>query len=53
MKKLTNIKFISFLFFIGIIATSCVKDDDFNVPEINVEEPNVNVNTSIASVKAM
>ncbi len=53
MRKLTNIKFISFLFFVGIIATSCVKDDDFSVPEINVEDPDVNVNTTIASVKAM
>lgn len=53
MKKLNNIKFLSFLFFIGLIATSCVHDDDYNVPEMNVEEPNVNVNTDIVSVKAM
>lgn len=53
MKKLKNIKLLSFLFFLGMIATSCVHDDDFSVPEIIVEEPNVNVNTSIASVKAM
>src|SRR5690554_5855848 len=53
MKKLKNIKFLSFLFILGLFATSCVQDDDFNIPEINVEEPNVNVNTDIASVKAM
>src|SRR5690554_1646421 len=53
MKKLKNIKLLSFLFFLGMIATSCVHDDDFSVPEIIVEEPNVNVNTSIVSVKAM
>lgn len=53
MKKLNNIKLISFLFILGLVITSCVQDDDFNVPPINVEEPNVNVNTDIASVKAM
>src|SRR5690554_365696 len=53
MKRLKNIKLISFLFFLGMIATSCVHDDDYNVPAINVEEPNINVNTDIVSVKAM
>ena len=51
MKKLKNIKLISFLFFLGIIVTSCVNDDDYNIPEMNIEEPNVNVNTDILSVK--
>lgn len=53
MKKFLNIKILSFLFILGITATSCVHDDDFNVPEINLEEPNVNVNTDIAAIKAM
>lgn len=53
MKKLKNIKLLSFLFFVGLIATSCVHDDDFSVPEIIVEEPNVNVNTDILSLKAL
>lgn len=39
--------------FIGMAVTSCVLDDDYSVPEINMEEPNVNVNTDIATVKAM
>lgn len=52
MKKLKNIKLLSFLFFVGLIATSCVHDDDYSVPEIIVEEPNVNVNTDIVSLKA-
>lgn len=51
MKNLKNIKLLSFLFFIGLIATSCVHDDDFGVPEINVEEPNVNVNFNIVAIK--
>lgn len=37
----------------GSFMSSCVHDDDFNVPQIDVEEPNVNVNTSIVSVKKM
>ncbi|MDN3722915.1 DUF5689 domain-containing protein [Aequorivita sp. SDUM287046] len=53
MKKYKNIKLLSFLFFLGIMVTSCVQDDDYNVPEINAQEPNVDVNTDIATVKAM
>lgn len=53
MEKLQNIRIISFLLAIGMMVTSCVHDDDFSVPEINMEEPNVNVNTDIATVKAM
>lgn len=53
MKTNRNIKFISFLFIIGSLLASCVNDDDFSVPYINMEEPNVNVNTSIVSVKKM
>lgn len=53
MKTFKKIKFLSFLFFLGLIATSCVHDDDYNVPEIDVEEPSVNVNTDITSIKAM
>lgn len=37
----------------GSFVASCVHDDDFSVPPINVEEPNVNVNTNIVSVKKM
>jgi len=53
MKKLQNIKIGGFLLVIGLILISCVHDDDFSVPEINMEEPNVHVNTDIATVKAM
>lgn len=53
MKNFKNFKLLSFLFILGIIATSCVHDDDFNVPEMNVEEPNVAVNTDLVSIKAM
>ena len=53
MKELKNIKPLLFLFFLGVISASCVHDDDFKVPEINVEEPDVNVNTNIVSVKSI
>jgi hypothetical protein len=36
-----------------MIVTACVQDDDYNLPEINSQEPNIDVNTDIASVKAM
>lgn len=51
MKNLKNIKLISLLFLLGIMGASCVQDDDYNVPEINVEEPNVDVNTTIETIK--
>lgn len=51
MKTIKNIKLLSVLFFAGLVSMSCVKDDDFDTPEINTEEPNVNVNTNIESVK--
>ncbi|HBL79938.1 MAG TPA: hypothetical protein DDZ79_08420 [Aequorivita sp.] len=55
MKNLKNIKLLPFLFFLGIIATSCVQDDDYNIPEINAEEPNIDPNDiiEISAVKAL
>lgn len=52
MKTIKNIKLLSVLFFAGLITMSCVKDDDFDTPEINTEEPNVTVNTNVESVKS-
>lgn len=51
MKTINNIKYLSILFFIGLVATSCVKDDDFNTPEISAEEPNIDVNFTIQLAK--
>src|SRR5690554_1729031 len=51
MKTINNIKFLSVLFILGLITSSCVQDDDFDIPEINFEEPDVDVNTTIGSVK--
>jgi len=53
MKNIKNFKFLSFLFVLGMIVTSCVQDDDFETPEVNAVEPNVTVNSSISTVKAM
>ncbi len=53
MKNFKYITLLAILYFIGMTITSCVKDDDYNIPEVNAEEPNVNVNISIAAVKAM
>lgn len=51
MKTIKNIKLLSVLFFAGLVTMSCVKDDDFDTPEIITEEPNVTVNTNIEKVK--
>ena len=52
--KTTNIfKSVIVLFFIGLCVSSCVQDDEFDIPEIYFEEPNINVNTSIQAVIAM
>lgn len=53
MKTINNIKFLSVLFFLGLIVSSCVQDDDFDTPEVIFEEPNVNVNTTIAAIKSL
>lgn len=51
MKNLKNSKLLLFLFFLGMIVTSCVQDDDYNAPEINSQEPNVAVNIDIQTIK--
>lgn len=53
MRNLKNLKLLVFLFILGMMVASCIHDDDYKVPEINVEEPNVDVNTNIVSVKSI
>ncbi|MCB0464157.1 MAG: hypothetical protein KDC78_00585, partial [Aequorivita sp.] len=55
MKNFKNIKLLPFLFFLGMIATSCVQDDDYSIPEINATEPNISADDiiNIATVKAI
>ncbi len=50
MKNLTYPKLIGFLVLLAL-AVACVNDDEYNIPEINVEEPNVDVNENITSIK--
>lgn len=51
MKTINNIKLLSFLFLMGLVVTSCVKDDDFSTPEVSTEEPNIDVNFTIQLAK--
>ena len=46
-------KFYGFLSFIMIVfaTTSCVKDGDFAIPSIYIEEPNIITNSSITAIK--
>ncbi|MDT0294787.1 DUF5689 domain-containing protein [Mesonia ostreae] len=53
MKNINKFFTVSFLFLAGLAITSCVQDDDFSAPDVTYEEPDVTVNTSISSVKAM
>ncbi|MGO3182871.1 MAG: DUF5689 domain-containing protein [Aequorivita sp.] len=53
MKNLKDIKYLGSLIFLVMLFTSCVHDDEYSVPEINVEEPNVDVNTNITAVKSI
>ena len=46
-------KFYGFLSFIMIVfaITSCVKDGNFAIPSISIEEPNIITNSSITAIK--
>ncbi|MBT0606973.1 DUF5689 domain-containing protein [Aequorivita echinoideorum] len=52
MKNLKKLKFLSFLFIVGMILTSCVQDDDFRTPEITSVEPDIEPNFTIALLKS-
>lgn len=52
MKNIINFKFFSFLFLMGVMVSSCVKDDDFSIPELNAVEPNITANFSIQQALA-
>lgn len=51
-----QIKYILILLFtllLGVSFCSCVNDDDYNIPEVVLEEPNVTVNLTITDVLAL
>ena len=51
MKTSRILSFMSILF-VGFL-TSCVQDDDYKVPTLEVIEPNITANTTISLVKSM
>jgi len=51
MKTTRFLNVISVLF-LGIL-TSCVQDDDYNIPTLEIVEPNIEANTTISIVKSM
>lgn len=53
MKKRTYIHLLSFMLLVSFLQISCVKSDDFDLPEITFEEPNPTVTSSISSIKQM
>ncbi len=53
MRNIKEYSRIVCLILIGILSFSCVNDDEYDIPEINLIEPDVVVNTDIATIKAM
>lgn len=53
MKNIINLLRTTMLVLLPILVFSCVHDDDYDIPEIVIAEPDVLVNTDIASIKAM
>lgn len=51
MKTSRILSFMSILF-VGFL-TSCVQDDDYKVPTVEIVEPNITANTTISIVKSM
>ncbi|MCR8667013.1 DUF5689 domain-containing protein [Aestuariibaculum sp. M13] len=50
--KTTNIYITLALSFV-LVFTSCVHDDDYSIPNLEIEEPNITANTTISIVKDM
>lgn len=50
-----NSNFLTFLLtvFVSITITSCVEDDDFNIPTLTLNEPNVTVTNSLSNIVNM
>ena len=51
--KTNRILSLMSILFLGLIATSCVQDDDYNIPNLEIVEPNITANTTISIVKSM
>lgn len=51
MKTNKGLMLLSVLLF--YILSACVKDDDYNIPNVEFEEPDITTNTTISIVKSM
>ncbi|MBD0823544.1 DUF5689 domain-containing protein [Aestuariibaculum marinum] len=50
--KTTNI-YLTLALSFALALTSCVHDDDYSIPNVEIEEPNIEANTTISIVKDM
>ena len=51
--KTNRILSLMSILFLGLIVVSCVQDDDYNIPTLEIVEPNITANTTISIVKSM
>jgi hypothetical protein len=51
MKAIKNFKTLFVLLIMGLTIVSCVTDDEFDIPPVEFEEPNIDTTTTIAGVK--
>ncbi|MFV0565492.1 MAG: DUF5689 domain-containing protein [Flavobacteriaceae bacterium] len=53
MEKTNILLKLTFGFILALVVTACVNDDDYAIPPLNAEEPNIETNTTIDIVKNM
>ncbi len=53
MKKLNTFLFMTLSIVFALAFTACVEDDDYNIPELEITEPDITPNTTISLVKEM
>lgn len=53
MSKITKFLIVALIPALALTITSCVQDDDYKIPGIEITEPNITANTTINIVKAM
>ena len=46
--KTNRILSLMSILFLGLIVVSCVQDDDYNIPTLEIVEPNITANTTIS-----
>ncbi len=53
MKKINTIIRLALSTIMALAVTACVSDDDYKIPTLDTEEPNIETNTTITIVKDM